>query len=163
MGNTLVTAVIGIGEKCLPAGKQSFSVNVVSVILGSNVTFSGLVVQHGLILSTVSEWQFFGLSSGRQTDQLISHANTVNGLDFTVGTGHDLSQFLDSGATHIGVTRSVGQKETIVFVHVRSEWIVPWHHGQFHITLAELTDNVVLHTHIDGQNLVLVALSVHDG
>ena len=56
MGNTLITAIIGVGKQCLPSRLQRGSIDMVTMVLWRNVTFARLMVQHGLILTTITEW-----------------------------------------------------------------------------------------------------------
>ncbi len=160
VGNTLVRSVVSIGEKSFPSRAESGAVNDETVVLGSDVALSSLVVQDRLVLSTVTKWQLLGGSSGGYTHELVTKTNTINRLDLVVREGNNLFELFDGFFAHHWVTRSVRQEKTIVEVHVRGEWVIPWDDGQFTPALDQVSDNIVFHTAIDGNNLRWVALSV---
>ena len=108
MDDSLITTIVGVGEECFPSWLESFAVNVVSVILWSNVAFSGLMIEDWNILSAVSEWKFLGLSTGGKSHELISQADTENGFDFAFETCDNLFEFLDGEIAHGWITWSVG-------------------------------------------------------
>lgn len=72
MNKPLITPIIQIGKQLLIILTQRGSIDMIPMILGGNVTFSRGVINHRLILSTISKGQFFGLSSRRETEELIS-------------------------------------------------------------------------------------------
>jgi hypothetical protein len=163
VGDTFVTAVVGVGKERLPTRFERVAVDDVSVILRGNVAFASLVVQDRLVLTAVSKGELFRGTSGGETNQLVSHADTENRLDVRIGAINDLFEFVDGSSAHGRVTGTVTQKETVEFVEVGGEGIVPGHDREFDAAFAELTDNVELHTAIDGEDLGGVSLSVHDG
>ena len=121
VGDTFVTSVIRVGEECLPSFLEALGVDVVSMVLGSNVALACLVVEHRLVLSTVSKRQLLGGSACSQTNQLVSHANTINGFDFFIGTGDDLLELPDSFHAHVWISWTVTEEKTIVLVHLSGE------------------------------------------
>mmetsp|Transcript_29498 Transcript_29498/g.41286 ORF Transcript_29498/g.41286 Transcript_29498/m.41286 type:complete len:562 (+) Transcript_29498:2575-4260(+) len=161
VGNTFVTSVVGIGKKSFPARLQGRTVDVVSVVLRCDICLTSLVVKNRLILTTVAEWKLFGSTSCSKTSQLVSETNTEDWLNLVIGATNDLFELLDCDITRCRVTWTVGEKQTIKLVHFCSKWIVPWDNGQFYITLDKLSDNVVLHTTINGNDLVLISLSIN--
>ena len=160
MSNSLVTSIVGVGEKSLPARLQGITINDKSVVLRSNVAFPSLMIQHRLILTTISKRKLLTLSSGSKAHELITHTNTINRLDFIFWACDDLLEFLDGRHAHGWITRTVRQEQTVVLVHFGCKWIIPWHHSQFNPTLDQLTNDIVLHSTIDSNNLGSIPLSI---
>jgi hypothetical protein len=162
VGNTFVTAVVGVGEESLPARLESVTVDVVSVVLRRNVALASLVVQDRLVLTAVTKGELLSLTTGSKTDQLVTHTDTENRLDLFFGAIDDLLELFNSSHAHVRVTRTVTQKETVELVQIGGKGVVPGNDSELDTAFAQLTDNVELHTAIDGKDLGRVSLSVND-
>mmetsp|Transcript_54412 Transcript_54412/g.80749 ORF Transcript_54412/g.80749 Transcript_54412/m.80749 type:complete len:227 (+) Transcript_54412:3518-4198(+) len=161
--NTLVRTIVRIREQRLPPGFHIRGINHVSMILGRDVAFLRLVIEHRLILPTVSEREFLAFSTGGKAHELISHTDTVNWLHFVIWAGHDLFEFGNGRGAHGWISRSVAQKQTVVVGHFGRKLIIPRYHRQFHSTFHQKTDDVVLHTAIHRKHLNWVPFPVHSG
>jgi hypothetical protein len=93
--DTLVTAIVGVGEKCPPAWLQSITIDVISVILWGNVAFTSLMVKNWNVLSAVTEGKLLSFSASGEAHELISQADSEDRLDLTLGAGDDLFNFFD--------------------------------------------------------------------
>ena len=64
----------------LPSSRQSEIVDSISVILWCDITIPRDVIDHRLVLTTVTKRQFLGLCPRGKGKQLITQANTKNGF-----------------------------------------------------------------------------------
>jgi len=161
VGDTFVGAIVGVGEESLPAGFEGRRLNMVTVILRRDVAFSSLVIQDGLVLTTVAKRQLCGLTTGGQTHELVTQADTIDGFDLIFGASHYLYELSNRLFAHGWVTRSIRQEETVVVFQFIGKGVVPWHHRQFNATLNKLTNDIELHTTVNSNNLGGIALAVH--
>lgn len=150
MHNTLVTAVIGVDEEFLPAGGQAGSIDGVTVILRSDVTFSGHHACAGDIVTAVSELHFLCLGPDGSSEQLMAQANTEDGCAVLLNGGGNA---IHGGIHDSRITRTVGDEQTIVvFSSERREVIVPRTHQDFYTALEEASQLVVLHTDVETED-----------
>mmetsp|Transcript_21350 Transcript_21350/g.62229 ORF Transcript_21350/g.62229 Transcript_21350/m.62229 type:complete len:549 (+) Transcript_21350:3323-4969(+) len=163
VGDPLVTAVVGVGEESLPSRLEILAVDVIAMILGGDVAISRLVVQDGLILTAISEGELLGGTASGESNELIAHANAVDGFHLLLGTSNDLLEFGDGLLVYGRISGTVGKEQTVVLVHLGSEGIIPGNDGQFGTPLDEVTDDVEFHPHVDGDDFDGIALTVHLG
>src|SRR4030042_1820243 len=78
MFHPFICVVIYIDEERFPLLIQSIVVYCKSVILRGYVCFVGTNLQHRLVMTSVSVFEFIGISSGGQCHQLISQTYTKN-------------------------------------------------------------------------------------
>ena len=88
----LIRTVIHIDEERFPVGRDGVIIDSVAVILGRDVAvlsqFSILQEAHRLVVTTMTIFQFLHLCSSSQSQNLVSHADTIDRLAL-------LHEFLD--------------------------------------------------------------------
>src|SRR5579864_692745 len=133
-----------IGHRVPPYGK--------AVILGSDLYFSGLQVLHRMICSAVTEFQFIGFASECKRKKLIPKANAK---DRIFGFSYKLLHGFNSIFYRIGITGSVGEKNSIRFL--LANFIIGnsrWHNGQPRSMIGQLMQDVMFYPIIDHHDML---------
>jgi hypothetical protein len=85
VNETFVTAIVEVGEEFSVVVTEGSCVNVISVVLGGNVTLSCGMIDHRLVLSSVTKGELLRLTTSGKTHKLIPQTDTENGFDFAIG------------------------------------------------------------------------------
>lgn len=109
--DTLVRAVVGIGEQRFPAVLEGGYVDFVTVVLRGNVASTRCSAGTRNVHTTITVLHLAGLGTGSKGEKLVTKTNTK---DRDLGSLEGLRKVADSLLDHGRVTRTVRNKETIV-------------------------------------------------
>lgn len=109
--DTLVRAVVGIGEQRFPAVLEGGYVDFVTVVLRGDVASTRCSAGTRNVHTTITVLHLAGLGTGSKGEKLVTKTNTK---DRDLGSLEGLRKVADSLLDHGRVTRTVRNKETIV-------------------------------------------------
>lgn len=78
--DTLIASVRSIGKVRLPVVRKRSRIHRKTVVLWRDVRAVRDLVDHGLVLTAISERQLVGLASGSEGEKLVTQTDTENGL-----------------------------------------------------------------------------------
>jgi hypothetical protein len=79
MHDTLIRQIVGIDKERFPHGRETVGIYGKSVILGGDVTTTSAQVNTGLVHAPITVFQFVGLGSGGEGEELIAKADSKDG------------------------------------------------------------------------------------
>jgi hypothetical protein len=145
-----VRLVVQIGEVLPPLTGKRRGVNGVSVVLRSDVALSGCEVQGGDIVSAVSILELQRLGTSRESEQLVTHAYAHDG---NLRCLHQPAEVVHSGCAMGGITRSVGDEDSVKVVGDLVDGIVVGERSHTGATSDEAAKDVLLHAAINQSNM----------
>ena len=146
--NTLVGVVVGVEEQRLPVGGQGSLVHSESVVLGGDEAVASKQVHAGHVSRAVTELHLVGASTCGESEQLVAETDTEDG---NVGGDRPL-QLVDGGLSHLGITGTVTEEDSVVLLAMSLQVVVEGHHRHLHLTLAQTANDVVLDTAVHSHN-----------
>mmetsp|Transcript_22006 Transcript_22006/g.38986 ORF Transcript_22006/g.38986 Transcript_22006/m.38986 type:complete len:353 (-) Transcript_22006:789-1847(-) len=153
--DALVGHVICIEEERLPLGGKRIVVYRKTVVLRGDVALGGAKVNAWLVCSAVTVLHLVCLCAGGKSEQLVSEADPKD-RDRSLPSGADHVHYkfdvLRCSCSHLWVTRTVTDKETIELALVRTNVKVVRNYGELSTALAKLADDVELHTAVICKN-----------
>ncbi|KAF3384345.1 hypothetical protein F1880_003105 [Penicillium rolfsii] len=148
--DTLVTGIVGVHKQLLPAVLEAGSIHGETVVLGSDVTLARQHAGARNVVATVTEQHLGGGSADGAGNQLVTETDTE---DWCPGILQGLGQVVDSGGQGGGVTRTVGNEQTVVVLASQGgEIVVPGHDHDLDATGKQAAQLVIFHTNIQAQN-----------
>lgn len=151
--DTFDRSVVSIEEERFPSlGERINELESILVVLRGNIDTSSFDVarvgegEDRLIVATVTEPHPVSFQSGSETDDLVTHANTEDGLFPLVDS---LAEVKSSLHAVLGVSGTVGEEETIELISNLVEVIVPGEDSDGSSSAGECTKNVGLGTEVE--------------
>ena len=148
--HTLVALVVEVDEVGLPVRGKSGSVNSVSVVLTGDVAATSAQVKSGDVVSTVSVLELDGASTGGQSEELVTQADTEDG---DLGGLHKTLEVVDGVLAVGGVTGAVGDEDTIEVVGDLVDGVVEGKDSDAGATANQAAENVLLDTAVNDGNV----------
>lgn len=149
---TFVAAIVQVHEVWLPVAGQGGSIHSISMVLASNVAASGGQVQGRNVVGTVAVLQLDGLGANSEGKQLVSQADPHN---WDLRRLHQLAEVEHSLLAVGGVTRSVGDEDSIEVVGHLVNRVVVREDGDAGSTADQAAKDVLLDTAVDDSNVAL--------
>lgn len=147
---TLVGLVVQVGEVLPPVLRQGSRVDSITVVLGGDVALAGGEVKGRDVVCTVSVLQLERLSTGGESNELMTHANTHNG---DLGALEQFAEVVHGGSAVGRVTGAVGDEDTIEVVSDLVDGVVEGEAGNTGSTGDETAEDVLLDTAINQSNV----------
>jgi len=144
--HTLVRAVVQVGEVLLPVRVHGGRVDSVTVVLRSDVALAGKKVESRDVVSTVTVLHLDGVGAGSNGQQLVAKTDTH---DRDLGGGHQLAEVVGGATAVSGVTRAVGNEDTVEVVGRLVDREVVRNTGDRSATRDNGTNDVLLDTTVD--------------
>jgi hypothetical protein len=144
--HTLVRAVVQVGEVLLPVLVHGGRVDGVTVVLRSDVALAGEEVESRDVVSTVAVLHLDGVGAGGDGQQLVAKTDAHDG---DLGGGHKLAEVVGGAAAVGGVTRTVGDEDTVEVVGRLVDGEVVGHASDRGATGNDGANDVLLYTTVD--------------
>ena len=144
--HTLVRAVVQVGEVLLPLTAHGGRVDSVTVVLRSDVALAGEEIKSRNVVSTVAVLHLDGVGAGSNGQQLVAKTDTHDG---DLGGGHKLAQVVGGAAAVGGVTRTIGDENTVEVVGRLVDGEVVGNAGDRGATGDDGANDVLLDTTVD--------------
>jgi hypothetical protein len=150
VNEALVGLVVQVGKVLLPLAAESSRVNSVSVVLRSDVALSSGEIQSGDVVGTVAVLELDGLSSGSESDELVTHAYAHHG---DLGSLEQLAEVVHGGSAVSGVTGTVRDENTVEVVGDLVNGVVEGEASNARASGDEAAKDVLLDTTVDQRNV----------
>ena len=128
------------------------------MVLACDKALVGTNFAYRLVMTTMSVFQLIYAGACSLTQELISHADTHAGLYYIAI--EELANVLYSSLTGIGVTGTIGKKQTVKF-HV-VEIIIPGNTDNLYPTVYQASENVGLDATVHQNHLLGCTFIVSD-
>lgn len=163
--HTLVRLIVEVDEVRLELGGQSVDVNSVTVVLRSDVALASGQVESRDVMGSVTVLKLDSLGSSSKGEELVAKADTEDGQIHKLGLlVHDLSKVENGGLAVSGVTRAVGDKDTVKVMGNILDGVVKGEDGNGGTSRDQRSENVLLNTtvhHGDVQRVLDISGSRH--
>ena len=142
--DTLVGAVVHIYEEGLPVGRQRIGIYGIAMILGSDEALGATHTLNGLVVTAVTVLQLVCLGTGGTSQQLVTQADTHQGLHFLIA--EELADMLYRLGALLGVARTVGKEQSVKLQLI--EIVIPRYTNHLYASVQQAADDVGLHAAI---------------
>ena len=128
VNNTFVGHIVRVGEERLPAVGERVVVDGETMILGRNVALGRPQVDAGLVHAAVAVLHLVRLGARSESEKLVAEADAEDGLGIFLG--EHLFDLLDCGSCHLGISRPVGDEQSIVLALLGIDVVVEGHNDE---------------------------------